>query len=583
LGGGGGDKTHLAETPASEIGRNFSPRITDPGSIRALAPGTCIPRFSAILSLAILAANPAQAQTPPAATPSLATQISALISAPEVSRDHWGILVTTLDGTPIYALNEAQLFQPDSNAKLFTTAAALALLGPDKTFETTVAGSLDARSGTVEGDLVLTGGGDANLSARELPYASHPQLSKVSSPPPDPLRYLEEMADQVAAKGVKLVTGNVVGDDTGFVWESYPEGWAIDDAVWGYGAPVSALSIADNQLRLTVTASPIAGQPNSAATVTLDQNGVPYYTVESHVIVARAKSPTDIQVERAPGSRNIRVYGQIAENAAPDSEEIAIADPADYAAMAFKQMLEARGITVRGTAHARHRPQFDPLPFLTALHASRPCEEVDAAITCSDNCYIDAVPLPALATHRSAPLAEDVVATLKESLNLHAELLLRDLGGVSGCNSSSVAGARLVRSFLIKRPGLDPNDFLFYDGSGLSSHDLVTPRAIAKLLSYAAHDPKTGAPQPWFADWKASLPIGGVDGTLDSRFTKPPLKGHVFAKTGTHSEGRALSGYLDCASGRTVIFSILVNNHLPGSNVDRDAMDQIVAAIAAAE
>ncbi len=184
LGGGGGDKTHLAETPASEIGRNFSPRITDPGSIRALAPGTCIPRFSAILSLAILAANPAQAQTPPAATPSLATQISALISAPEVSRDHWGILVTTLDGTPIYALNEAQLFQPDSNAKLFTTAAALALLGPDKTFETTVAGSLDARSGTVEGDLVLTGGGDANLSARELPYASHPQLSKVSSPLP---------------------------------------------------------------------------------------------------------------------------------------------------------------------------------------------------------------------------------------------------------------------------------------------------------------------------------------------------------------------------------------------------------------
>ena len=114
-------------------------------------------------------------------------------------------------------------------------------------------------------------------------------------------------------------------------------------------------------------------------------------------------------------------------------------------------------------------------------------------------------------------------------------------------------------------------------------HDLVTPRAIAKLLSYAAHDPKTGAPQPWFADWKASLPIGGVDGTLSDRFTKPPLKGHVFAKTGTHSEGRALSGYLDTASGRTVIFSILVGNHLPGDNSDRDVMDKIVAAIAAAE
>jgi len=74
-----------------------------------------------------------------------------------------------------------------------------------------------------------------------------------------------------------------------------------------------------------------------------------------------------------------------------------------------------------------------------------------------------------------------------------------------------------------------------------------------------------------------------VDGTLSDRFTKPPLKGHVFAKTGTHSEGRALSGYLDTASGRTIIFSILVGNHLPGDNSDRDTMDKIVAAIQAAE
>jgi D-alanyl-D-alanine carboxypeptidase/D-alanyl-D-alanine-endopeptidase (penicillin-binding protein 4) len=140
---------------------------------------------------------------------------------------------------------------------------------------------------------------------------------------------------------------------------------------------------------------------------------------------------------------------------------------------------------------------------------------------------------------------------------------------------SSVGDPPLVRRFLIKA-GLDPDDFVFYDGSGLSSRDLVTPRATAKLLQFATT-------QPWFADWKASLPIGGVDGTLADRFTQPPLKGHVFAKTGTLGEARALSGYLDCASGRTVIFSILVDNHLPGATADRDAMDKIVAAIQAAE
>jgi D-alanyl-D-alanine carboxypeptidase/D-alanyl-D-alanine-endopeptidase (penicillin-binding protein 4) len=72
-----------------------------------------------------------------------------------------------------------------------------------------------------------------------------------------------------------------------------------------------------------------------------------------------------------------------------------------------------------------------------------------------------------------------------------------------------------------------------------------------------------------------------VDGTLEHRFTESPLKGHVFAKTGTMGESRALAGYVDCASGKQVIFSILVDDHRPGSNADRTVMDKIVAAIAA--
>jgi D-alanyl-D-alanine carboxypeptidase/D-alanyl-D-alanine-endopeptidase (penicillin-binding protein 4) len=123
--------------------------------------------------------------------------------------------------------------------------------------------------------------------------------------------------------------------------------------------------------------------------------------------------------------------------------------------------------------------------------------------------------------------------------------------------------------------GIDPDDFVFFDGSGLSGHDLVTPRATVRLLQYASG-------QPWFADWRRSLPVGGVDGSLEGRFTKAPLKGKVFAKTGTLGEARALSGYVECASGKTVIFSIMVGNHAPQSSADRDAMDKIVAAIAAA-
>jgi D-alanyl-D-alanine carboxypeptidase/D-alanyl-D-alanine-endopeptidase (penicillin-binding protein 4) len=140
---------------------------------------------------------------------------------------------------------------------------------------------------------------------------------------------------------------------------------------------------------------------------------------------------------------------------------------------------------------------------------------------------------------------------------------------------SSEEGAKVVHGFLL-HAGLDPGDFVFYDGSGLSGHDLVTPRATAQLLAYAAK-------QPWFAQWKAALPVGGEDGTLASRFADGSLKDHLFAKTGTLGESRGLSGYVDAASGKQVIFSIFVDDHAPSGSMDRKVMDEIVAAIAANE
>ncbi len=191
--------------------------------------------------------------------------------------------------------------------------------------------------------------------------------------------------------------------------------------------------------------------------------------------------------------------------------------------------------------------------------------EFDAAMTGEERTF---------ATHSSPPLVQDVIVTNKVSQNLHAELLLRHLGEAKGRDGTIAQGAKVVRQFLVSA-GIDKDDFVFFDGSGLSGHDLVTPRATARLLQYATT-------QPWFVDWKSSLPVGGVDGSLEGRFTKAPLKGRVFAKTGTLGEARALSGYVECASGRTVIFSIMVGNHLPRTNADRGVMDKMVEAIAAA-
>jgi serine-type D-Ala-D-Ala carboxypeptidase/endopeptidase (penicillin-binding protein 4) len=513
----------------------------------------------------------------------LGETIAALLADPAVSRAHWGIAVTTLDGQPLFGLDEGQLFRPASNNKIFTTATAMALLGPDKTFETRVFGKLNAATGEVSGDLVLAGGGDANFGANDLPYVPPAKRVKDAAKPPA-LADLAALADQLVAKGVKRVSGDIVGDDTLFPYEPYAESWAADDQVWGYGAPVSALSIADNQLKLTVTPLKVLPAPGSGvpinATVQLEQNDVPYYTVLPEVsTVAAGSHAAGMQIERLPGSRVLRVYGEIAVDARPDVEDIAIADPAEYAAMALRGMLEQRGIVVRGKARAEHWSESNAKSYLSELLTREPC---DMATVTGGSCLLDCLMTPSLpanellASHTSAPVAEDVVLTNKVSQNLHAELFLHNLGRRAPCGYGSILdGARLIRANLL-HAGLDGDDFIFFDGSGLSDHDLVTPRATATFLAFVAK-------QPWFPAWKASLPDAGADGSLVSRFPDAPVKDHVFAKTGTLGESRALSGYLDAASGRPIIFSIFVDEHTPATSADRVTMDKIVTAIAAAE
>jgi D-alanyl-D-alanine carboxypeptidase/D-alanyl-D-alanine-endopeptidase (penicillin-binding protein 4) len=180
-----------------------------------------------------------------------------------------------------------------------------------------------------------------------------------------------------------------------------------------------------------------------------------------------------------------------------------------------------------------------------------------------------------LATRVSVPVAKEVTVTNKISQNLHAELLLRLLGKVEGRDGSFVQGARVVRQFLVGA-GVDDGDFFLYDGSGMSGNDLIAPRALTRLLVYANK-------QPWGAGWRGTLPVAGVDGTLATRFRASPLKGQLWAKTGTENEGNALSGYLTTATGKTLAFSILVNGHRPGSEVEVQAIDRIAEVIAAAE
>ena len=470
-----------------------------------------------------------------AATNRFGARVDVVLANAPASKGEWGLLIAdAASGETLYERNADKYFVPASNMKLFTTALALSKLGPDFRFHTTLeTHGVVSADGALSGDLFLVGRGDPNLSNRKFPYELKEEFDGA------PERVLAELADALVAKGVKQITGDVVGDDSYFPREIYPDGWEIGDTVWNYGAAISAIVVDDNTVNLTLTPGDLAGNPVKAELTP----ATPDFYVRNDVVTSAAEAKADLTLTREPGAKLVVVRGTLPANSAPRKLVLALHEPAEHAATLLTRLLAERGVKIGGTSRAMHVPE---------------APEIDP-------------PRAVLAEHVSIPLGDSIKLVNKISQNLHTEMLLRTAARQNGIWATPEELAKFPVDFYTAA-GIAPGDVIQTDASGLSRHDLVTPRALVAILNYAQA-------QPWFAQYYASLPVAGVDGTLEDRMKNTIATGRIHAKTGSVEHVRTRSGYADTPAGRRLIFAFLGNNQGGKNHEATDALDALSVAM----
>jgi D-alanyl-D-alanine carboxypeptidase/D-alanyl-D-alanine-endopeptidase (penicillin-binding protein 4) len=492
--------------------------------------------FSAVLSAQQMP-QPQKSPEERADVTRLRARVESALSSNGAQRAYWGAVVVDADtGETLYAVNGDHYFKPASNMKLFTTIMALATLGPDFRAHTTVetSGTVD-KTGYLRGDLALIGRGDANLSNRVFPFSKQGERSG----PAD--RALAELADEVVAHGVKRISGDVVADDTYFALTRFPPGWTVDDTVWSYGAAISAIAVNDNTLDLLVRPGAV-GEP-------VRISWAPWpgaYSVRNEARTVRAGTPdAQLSLARDPESRVFVLGGTMPTDSSLRDLPLGVPEPAEWTAIQFKRLLEARGIKVMGRSRA--------------LHAGDPGTEAHSKIS------------KILAQRFSPNLIADVRLTNKLSQNLHAELMLR-VAAREKAGAQTLDDALKFSADFRKSIDIAPEDVIEADGSGLSRNNLATPQSFVTALLYAAK-------QPWGEQFISTLPVAGEDGTLENRMKNTAASGRVHAKTGTVNNSAGLSGYATTIRGEHIVFSLFSNNNA-GKGRDASAvLDQICVAI----
>ncbi|MEO5511555.1 MAG: D-alanyl-D-alanine carboxypeptidase/D-alanyl-D-alanine-endopeptidase [Longimicrobiales bacterium] len=481
---------------------------------------------------------PATTGTTSAISPAVAalqTDLERLVNSANWPADRWSVMVVSLDrGDTLFSHGAGDLLAPASNIKVFTTAAALYFLGSEFRYNTFLMSTGPIENGVLKGDLVLYGTGDPTFTNR---FGFQARSG------------LEALADTLALLGVKSIEGSVVGDGSYFSGPGTGEGWKPAYISMSYAAPAGALQYSEGIANLQIR----PGAVGAAPLVSGVPGGTDIELRNEARTVARGRSTISVSLTGYGGQ--IVVRGQIPRTAGVVSRSVPVADPAQYTAAVFNELLKRKGIQATGGVRAAHTAAESPV---TGRSVFAP------ALDASDRVRV-------LAIHNSPPLIDILSVINHKSHNLMAETALRTVGRVATGEGSAAAGARAVMHMLVESGTDTSADLTIVDGSGLSPLNRVSARAFVHMLSFMAKS-------PMFRNFWETLPEAGASNGLH-RMYRTGAEGNLRAKTGTIDNVSALSGYVRTSDGEQMAFSIL-SNDVPSTYRAKRIEDAIGARIA---
>ena len=419
---------------------------------------------------------------------------------------------------------------PASNLKAYVSAAAFDLLGTRFRYKTPLMGrgQFDKQRGIWQGDLLVRGSGDPTFSGR-----FENDKTQVTG-------RLERWAQRLVNHGVRVINGNVYGDASIFDEDYWGEGWPKGSWCDWYTAPSGGLILNDSCIDIVVQPSRTVGGPVLVGTVPDTQ----FVQIHSSAKTVGRKTKGGISFRRTFGKNDLVLVGKVPINSKSSQHCVALSDPTGYFITVFKEVLEKRGIEVRG-------------------------EALDAA---------DYPDLPTrgwkvLAVNESPPLVDLTKVINTRSQNLFADSLLKTLGARKVGLGNWAGGAQAVRDW-IRSLGISADNLHLQDGSGLSRLNRVTAHSTTEMLV------KISA-KPWFGEWRNTLAVSGnSEGSLRNRLKTPLLRGKVRAKTGFINDVYCLSGYLESQKGKTYAFSLLFNGKSHAGKHPHHRMENALSILA---